>query len=125
MSDGMREDKDIRESISPQYHKNAKIIGNEIAWRGDDIKSVLEEMRRAGAAILGVDSVRYIDGVGPYVESFSSSDFREWASEPWERCIALSIEHSIFDIERVVKNPYGDNVWYFVVEQLKPKTESA
>lgn len=128
MSDGMPEDKDLPDSISTEFHKNARIIGNEIAWRGDDIKSVLEQMGRAGVAILGLESVRYRHGKGPYVESISdaSSDVRKWqTSEPWERCIALSIERSIFDIERTVKNPYGDDVWYFVVEKSKPKHELA
>lgn len=112
------------ESISAEFRRNARMApNNEVAWRGTDIKAVLNELGNAGAAILGLESVRFQRGEGPYVEAISNSSIalQEWhLSEPWKRCIVRSIERSILDMERTVKNPYADDVWYIVVERERP-----
>ena len=75
------------------------VPNNEVAWRGTDIKGVLNELGNAGAAILGLESVRFQRGEDPYVEAISNSS------------IALQEWHL---------NPYADDVWYIVVERERP-----
>jgi hypothetical protein len=110
--------------ISDEFRKNARTLPyGDVAWRGTDIRGVLKELGNAGAAILGLESVRWRDGQGPYVETISNSSIalQDWRlTDSWERCIALTIERSIFDMERNVSDPYSDNIWYIVCGEPAP-----
>lgn len=113
----------IEDSIPQAFRDNAKIIGNnEVAWRGTDIVAVLNEIVRRGGVILGIESVYFREASsGPVVEAISdcSGLLPREASEPWERYAVRTLTRSIHDIERNVRKPYGDDVWYVVVSQLR------
>ncbi|HEY2476300.1 MAG TPA: hypothetical protein VGI19_16045 [Candidatus Cybelea sp.] len=111
----------IEDRISPAFRRNAKIIGgDEIAWRGTDIVAVLNEIVRAGAVILGLESVVFQNGSSaPMVDAIS--DCSMWLprepDEPWEHYADRTLARSISDIERNVPNPYGNDVWYIVASE--------
>ena len=111
----------IETTIPPEFRANAKMIGDdEIAWRGTDIVAVLKEIVRSGAIILGIDIVYFREASsGPVVDavSDSSAHLPREPNEPWDRYAERSLAKSIFDIERNVRNPYGDDVWYIVVSR--------
>jgi hypothetical protein len=63
----------IEEIVSPEFRKNVKIIGNEIAWRGTDIIAVLKELAQSDVAVMGVESVIFpAPESGPLVEAISN-----------------------------------------------------
>ncbi|MFZ0575157.1 MAG: hypothetical protein WAM02_10815 [Candidatus Cybelea sp.] len=108
----------IEEIVSPEFRKNVKILGNEIAWRGTDIMAVLKELAQSGVAAMGLESVIFPGpDSGPLVYAISdcSGELRHWRrNEPWERCVDRALNRSIFDIERTTPNPYRDSIWYIV-----------
>ncbi len=102
----------------PGFRSNAKVIGNEVGWRGTDILNVFAEIEASGLAIVGIESVSFPseDG-GPLVEAISDchSDLKEWKqSLPWVHCVLRSGSRAIDDIERNEKEPYRADVWYIV-----------
>jgi hypothetical protein len=111
----------IEDIIPPVFRKNARAVGNEIAWRGSDISAVLEQLSQARVAVMGVESVVFPSAESrPLVEAISdcSTELQQWRkSELWERCVNRALERSIFDIERNVKAPYGDDIWYIICEE--------
>ena len=118
-----RELLNVETIVSPAFRKNAKVIGNgEIAWRGTDIRAVLEEIVRSGAAILGMESVIFRSALsGPMVEAISDSSrvLERWRNaEPWKWYVQRTLRQSIFDIERNLSNPYGEDIWYIVVASM-------
>jgi hypothetical protein len=112
----------IEEIVSPEFRKNAKVIGNdEIAWRGTDIIAILKELALSRVAVMGVESVTFTDGdPRPLVVAISdcSGELHQWRkNEPWERCVDRALSRSIFDIERNVAKPYDRDVWYIICEK--------
>lgn len=49
----------IEEVVSAEFRKNAKVLGNEIAWRGTDIIAVLRELAQSRVAVMGVECSFY------------------------------------------------------------------
>lgn len=113
----------IDDLISPEFRENAKVIGgDEIAWRGTDIEAVLKEIVQHGAVILGLESVTFRDGLpGPMVEAISDSSgwLPRHEGEAWEDYGSRTIVKSIQDIQRNVKFPFRDDVWYIVVHRQR------
>jgi hypothetical protein len=81
----------IEDVVSAEFRKNAKALGNEIAWRGTDIIAVLKELAQSRVAVMGVESVIFPGpDSAPLVEAISdcSPELRQWRrNEPWERCV--------------------------------------
>lgn len=102
----------------PAFRKNAKTIGNEVAWCGSDILAVLAEIAANGVATNGLESVEFPGDDGrPLVIAISDrhSDLKEWRqTTPWVICVLRAMSRATDDIERNVKNPYRDDVWYIV-----------
>jgi hypothetical protein len=115
---GVGNSMEFEDMVSPGPRKNAKVIGNEIAWRGDDIIVVLKELSAAQVAVLGLESVVFPAAEsGPLVEAISDSSdqLSEWRkSESWERCCDHALRRSVADIERNIPDPYRDDVWYII-----------
>jgi hypothetical protein len=111
----------LEDVISPEFRKNAKILGNEMAWCGTDIIAILKELVQSQIAVMGVESVIFPGpDSSPLVEAISdcSAELRQWQkTEPWVRCVDRTFERAIFDIERNVKAPYRDDIWYIVCEE--------
>lgn len=110
----------------PTFRGNAKVIGNEVGWRGTDILDVLKETMASGLAVVGIESVRFPCGDGrPLVEAISDRclDLKEWKqSLPWVHCILRSGSRAMEDIERNVKEPYRADVWYIVYGENREGT---
>ena len=111
----------IEAVVSAEFRKNAKVVGNEIAWRGADIIAVLKELAQSRVAVMGVESVIFPGpDSAPLVEAISdcSPELQEWRrSELWDRCVDRALSRSIFDIERTTPNPYRDSIWYILSEE--------
>jgi hypothetical protein len=100
------------------FREDAKVIGSEVAWCGKDILGVLGEIAASGVAVCGIESVEFpSDGGHPLVVAISDlhSDLKGWRrTTPWVMCVLSSVPRAQNDIERNVRDPYRDDVWYIV-----------
>ena len=107
--------------VSPQLRGNARTVGHgEIAWRGTDILAILQEIAGAGYAILGLESVVFAWDSQPQVEAVSDSSVLDRKGESWDSWVSRTVGHSIADLERNVRNRYGDDVWYVISAERGP-----
>jgi hypothetical protein len=118
---------DYAKLVPERFRARSRSIGaNEVVWRGPDIIEVLDALCDRGAVILGVESVAFPwAGSGPQVQvicdTSTSVKVRQAVSQTDKAW--LSREKAVADIERNVRNPFGDDIWYCLTVKVTTPLE--
>jgi len=112
-------------AIAERHPGAVRIIGNgEIAWRGTEILEIFDELSTAHLAVRGLEQVYFAEAGGrPMVEAISdlSAELPVWRREhSWKETMQIALQRSVAAINRNVKNPYSDDIWYVVDTEEDP-----